>query len=281
MLKAVSEPSTAHGMMERWLWIKKTSFPIPRMPNACGTCFNSTMVLSESQLPFQTPSPQTMLRFLSHLPVSASWPEALMPCVVPHSFLLTGTSCLAQVSLQGRVPPQRNSSLESHNHFSSALASNHSDCPAHLLAQEGNSTLSHSLLRWASLSEKSKIVFSLYCIVLSLNLKHVRDRPELLGKGTHEIPAVWCAHVSLEGRHMQSPTLLLNPESLFQPCQFIIAQESGFWREPGAVLEAAQENSGVGNTCHLVCPRHFNAGHGIQRGGLFIAKWNFLLPLLT
>lgn len=64
---------------------------------------------------FRAPAPQTM-HFVSSLifPFDGSWPEALMPCVVPHSFLLTGTSCLSQVSLQGWIPPQRNSSLQSH-----------------------------------------------------------------------------------------------------------------------------------------------------------------------
>lgn len=68
--------------------------------------------------------------------------------------------------------------------------------------KERNSTFSPSLLRSASLSEKSKTVFSLWCcIVLSLNLEHVRndvrDKAELLGKGTHEIPAFGPFPVSL------------------------------------------------------------------------------------
>lgn len=134
-------------------------------------------------------------------------------------------------------------------------------------------------------------VFSFWrCIVLSLNLKHVRndvrDKPGLLGKGTHEIPAVWRVHFQpLRAGHMQSPTLVIKSWELVPALPVYHSPRIWLfrraWSSEWPVVEPAQENTGVGNTCHSVCPRHFNVGCGVQRGGCFIAKRNFLLPMLT
>lgn len=93
--------------------------------------------------------------------------------------------------------------------------------------------------------DKNKTLFLfLHCIVLSLNLRQqryvrndTRDKPKLLGKGTHGIHAEFGVYVfSLWGQTTCTVQFwLLKPGSSFQACQFIAVQEFGFVREPGVV----------------------------------------------
>lgn len=191
-------------LVERWrgwwsFWIKKTSFPISTaLPNKCGISFNSTIILSWCQLLFQSSiTPHNALCFLSPLPVGwlvTRGVHALRssPFLPAYGNILLVPSFFAGLKHLPRGILPSNHTISSHQLWlQTTVTAQHT--PWH---KERNSTFSHSLLRWASLSEKSKTVFSFRCcLVLSLNLKHVRndvrDKPEFLGKGTHEIPAVW------------------------------------------------------------------------------------------
>lgn len=207
------------------------------VPNECGLSCDATVVSAAASCRFRAPTPHNALCFPLGFPSRGSWPQALLPCVVPHSFLLGEHPacprflCRAEFLPRGILPSSH--TISSHQLWLQTTVT------AQHWHRQRNSTFAHSLLRWPSLSEKSKTVFHsgavLYC-PSSWNMWGMMwgTNQNYLAKALMRSLQFGVLTVSLSGQPHQSPALVIKSLSLFQPCQFIIAQEFGFLGEPGA-----------------------------------------------
>lgn len=232
---------------------------------------------------FRAPPPHT-LPFVSSLrfPLHGSWP--VHACVVPHSFLLREHPACPRFLCRAKCLPR--GILPSNHTISSHQLWLQTTVTAQHWHKERNSTFLTPCSGEPASQRKVKLCFHSGAVL------HSPSTWNMWGMmwGTNQNSLAKALMRSLQFgvfavSHTQSPALAIKSWELVPALPVYHSPRIWLfrraWSREWPVLEAAQESTGVGNTCHLVCPRHFSSGRGIQRGGFFMAKWNFLLPMLT